>query len=162
MGPATKEVDVNFSKAVFAGASALTLTALVLGAVRSHAATGPASVRITDVQISYHLAHPAGGQVIGSTEIVRQRLYNARVSKAAIGRASITCTFLDRRERSCTGTYTLPRGSLVVTGAIGSRLLYEIPIVGGTGIFDNARGTLTVTSTHLKPRREVLVFRLAG
>ena len=56
----------------------------------------------------------------------------------------------------------LPKGSLVVTGAIESRLLYEIAIVGGTGLYDNARGTLTVTSTHIKPRREVLVFRLTG
>ena len=72
------------------------------------------------------------------------------------------CTFLDRRRRSCTATYVLPRGTLVVTGAIQSRLLYEIPIVGGTGLFDNARGTLTVTSTHLRPRREVLLFRLTG
>ena len=72
------------------------------------------------------------------------------------------CTYLDRRERSCTATYVLPKGSLVVTGAIESRLLYEIAIVGGTGLYDNARGTLTVTSTHIKPRREVLVFRLTG
>jgi hypothetical protein len=45
---------------------------------------------------------------------------------------------------------------------IQSRLLFEIAVVGGTGFYDNARGSLTVTSTHLRPRREVLVFRLAG
>lgn len=70
--------------------------------------------------------------------------------------------FIDRRTRSCTATYVLPRGSLVVAGVIQTRLLYEIAIVGGTGLYDNARGTLTVTSTHLRPRREVLLFRLAG
>jgi hypothetical protein len=34
--------------------------------------------------------------------------------------------------------------------------------VGGTGLYDNARGSVTVTATHLKPRREVLVFRFVG
>jgi hypothetical protein len=62
----------------------------------------------------------------------------------------------------CTSTYILPKGSLVVSGALQSRLLYELPIVGGTGLFDNARGTLTVTASHLRPRHEVLVFRLVG
>jgi hypothetical protein len=152
---------VNITKVVAAGALALAITMLV-GSERGRAATGPASVRITDLQVSYHVVRPRDGSVIGSTELIRQRLYNPRVSQAAIGRASLTCLYLDRRERSCTGTYILPRGSLVVTGAIQSRLLFEIPIVGGTGLYDNARGSLTVTSTHLRPRREVLVFRLTG
>ena len=119
-------------------------------------------MRITDLQVSYHVVRPANGAVIGSTELIRQRLYNPQIAQASIGRASMMCTYLDRRERSCTATYVLPKGSLVVTGAIDSRLLYEIPIVGGTGLYDNARGTLTVTSTHIRPRREVLVFRLTG
>ena len=46
--------------------------------------------------------------------------------------------------------------------AIGTRLLYQIAVVGGTGLYDNARGSLTVTSTGLHPRREILLFRLAG
>jgi hypothetical protein len=74
----------------------------------------------------------------------------------------MACTYLDRRNRTCTATYVLPRGSLVASGAIQTRLLYEIAIVGGTGLYDNARGSLTVTSTHLRPRREVLLFRLTG
>ena len=149
------------TRAVFAAAVTLS-TALLVGVTGGRAATPPAHVRITDVQVSYHVVRPANGGVIGSTELIRQRLYNPQISEASIGRASMMCTYLDRRERSCTATYVLPKGSLVVTGAIDSRLLYEIPIVGGTGLFDNARGTLTVTSTHIRPRREVLVFRLTG
>ena len=73
------------------------------------------------------------------------------------------CTYFDPRERTCSGTYFLPKGSLMVSGTIQSRLLYEIAVVGGTGLFDNARGSLTVTSTGLRPkRREVLLFRLSG
>jgi hypothetical protein len=126
------------------------------------ASTGPAQVRITDLQLSRHMVRPARGGITGTVEVVRQRLYKPGVTSRPIGRSDLVCTYLDNRERSCMGTYFLPKGSLVVAGALETRLLYEIAIVGGTGLFDNARGTLTVTSTHLSPRREVLLFRLTG
>lgn len=145
----------------------LILTALALAAgaafgAGAGAATGPAQIRITDVQLSDHIRRPASGGVLGSIEIIRQRLYNPRLTRAAIGRVTLICIYADRRERNCSGTYYLPRGELVVEGAIQSRLLFTIPIVGGTGLYSDARGMLTVTSTHLRPRREVLIFRLAG
>lgn len=126
------------------------------------ASTGPAQVRITDLQVGLRVVPPAGGGIAGSIEMIRQKLYKPGVTSRPIGRSDLVCTYLDQRERSCTGTYILPKGSLVVAGALESRLLYQIAIVGGTGLFDNARGTLTVTSTHLSPRREVLLFRLTG
>jgi hypothetical protein len=133
-----------------------------LVAASSGASTGPAQVRISDLQIGRRLVKPAGGGIAGAIELVRQRLYKPGVTNKPIGRSDVVCTYLDDRERSCTGTYFLPKGSLIVAGALETRLLYEIAIVGGTGLFDNARGTLTVTSTHLSPRREVLLFRLTG
>jgi hypothetical protein len=142
-----------------ATAVAAVMASLVAGS--GGATTGPAQIRITDLQVSRKLVRPAHG-IAGSVEIVRQRLYNPTITGKPIGRSDLVCTYLDERERSCTGTYFLPKGSLVVTGALETRLLYENAIVGGTGLFDNARGTLTVTSTHLSPRREVLLFRLTG
>jgi hypothetical protein len=149
--------------------SRMLLAAVVVGAATASlvaastsASTGPAQVRITDLQVSRRVVHPAGGGIVGTVEVVRQRLYKPGVTGRPIGRSDIVCTYLDEKERSCTGTYFLPKGSLVVQGALETRLLYEIAIVGGTGLFDNARGTLTVTSTHLSPRREVLLFRLTG
>ncbi|MDX6475635.1 MAG: hypothetical protein QOH95_1146 [Gaiellaceae bacterium] len=134
-----------------------------VAATAARGAIGPAQIRITDVQMSYAKIPSVNGRSAGAVELVRQRLYNPSVSEAPIGRASIMCTYFDARERNCTGTYVLPRGTLVVAGAIQSRLLYEIAVVGGTGLYDNARGTLTVTSTGLRPqRREVLLFRLTG
>lgn len=148
------------------GSRALALAVVLAAAMvvtAAHGATGPAQIRITDVETSYARVPSAHGGIVGTVEVVKQRLYNAALSRSPIGRASLLCTFLDARARTCVGTYVLPKGTLVVTGAISSRLLYEIPIVGGTGLFDNARGTLTVTSTNLRPRRrEVLVFRLSG
>lgn len=140
----------------------ITVIAVVVVAA-AHGATGPAQIRITDVQSSYvYIPSPHGGSA-GSVELIRQRLYNPTLSQASIGAATIVCTYLDARSRSCTGTYALPKGNLVVAGAIQSRLLYEIAVVGGTGLYDNARGSVTVTSTELRPRRrEVLLFRLTG
>jgi hypothetical protein len=146
----------------FAAPAAAALATAALCVASGGASTGPAQVRITDLQTSYAVVRSPSGGVVGSTQIVHQRLYNPRVSQRAIGHSLIVCTFADRRLRTCNGTYFLPKGQLVVAGAIESRLLYEIPIVGGTGLFDNARGSLTVTSTHLRPRREVLLFRLTG
>jgi hypothetical protein len=126
-------------------------------------ATPPAQIRITDVQTSYLRMPAATGGSAGSVEIIKQRLYNPSLSESPIGSSSLVCTYLDKRGRTCTGTYALPKGNIVVAGAIASRLLYEIAVVGGTGLYDNARGTLTVTSTDLRPRRrELLLFRLAG
>jgi hypothetical protein len=135
----------------------------VMVVAAANGATPPAQIRITDVQTSYLYVPSANGGRAGSVEIVKQRLYNPTLSRSPIGRVSLICTFLDARARNCTGTYVLPKGNLVVAGAISSRLLYEIAIVGGTGLYDNARGSLTVTSTDLRPRRrEVLLFRLSG
>jgi hypothetical protein len=51
---------------------------------------------------------------------------------------------------------------ILTAGVLTTRLLYTAAIVGGTGLYDNARGTLTVTAKGLKPRRELLLFRLSG
>lgn len=134
-----------------------------LGAtLAARGATGPAQIRITDVQATYRLVRPQGGGDPGAVEAITQQLYNPSISHQPIGRSVIACTFVDARNRSCVATYVLPRGTLVATGALSSRLFYEIPVVGGTGLYDNARGTLTVTATHLRPRHEVLMFRLVG
>lgn len=133
----------------------------LLATAAGQAATGPGQIRITDVQTSYRVIRGGGG-LVGSVEIVRQTLFNTNVTSRAIGQATMTCTYTDRRTRSCNGAYLLPKGQLVVAGVISTRLLYEIAVVGGTGIYESAHGTLTVTSTHLRPRREVLLFRLAG
>jgi hypothetical protein len=145
-----------------AAAFALVVTGAAYAVATGHGATGPAVIRISDQETQRHVVRPAGGRTIGTVEIVRGRLYNKNITKKAIGRADFVCTYLDNQERTCTGSYFLPKGSLVVSGAIQSRLLYEVSIVGGTGLYGNARGTLTGTTTHLSPHREVLVFRLMG
>lgn len=130
----------------------------------SEAATGPATIRITDRELAVYRADVGPkGTSPGDVEVVRQRLFNARISSAQLGRAELVCTFVnDGRERVCRATYFLPRGTIVVGGSLQYRQFYELAILGGTGLYDNARGTLTVTRTGRGPVRNLVIFRLVG
>ena len=129
----------------------------------SQAGTGPATIRITDLELSVsRLDMGARGTSPGDTEIIRARL-RERVTENTIGRSELVCTFVDSaRSRVCRGTYVLPKGKIVVGGSILYRQFYDLAVLGGTGLYDNARGTLTVTRTHRKPVRDLVVFRLVG
>ena len=130
---------------------------------RSEAGTGPATIRINDRQLAVtRVDIGAPGTSPGDVEIVRSRLFQ-RGTRDVIGHGELVCTFVDNvRSRSCRGTYVLPKGELVVGGSILYRQFYDLAVLGGTGLYDNARGTLTVTRTHRKPVRDVVVFRLVG
>lgn len=142
--------------------AALVLAAGSLG-LSSSAATGPAQIGISGQQTNYVVIDEGRkGRSPGDQEIVRQRLFNRRVSTKAIGHASLLCTFTIGAERVCRGTYFLPKGSIVVGGSISFRQVFELAVVGGTGLYDNARGTVTATRIKRSPRREFLLFRLVG
>jgi hypothetical protein len=139
---------------------------LLLGipaAQSSAGATGPSQIRITNRELSVRridVAEPGRGA--GDMEIVRQSLFNYRIRAKAIGHSELLCTFVNRQARNCQGTYFLPRGRLIVAGSLRFRLFYELAVVGGTGLYNNARGTLIVTRTATKPNRDLVLFRLAG
>ena len=50
----------------------------------------------------------------------------------------------------------------MVGGSITFRALYELAVLGGTGLYDNARGSMVATRINRTPRREFLLFRLVG
>jgi hypothetical protein len=124
---------------------------------RSTESTGKAVVRLTDRQIRLTRI---GGDSTGGGDIARMTLFGSSSATRPIGHAVITC--MDVGEQTCQGTYVLPKGTLETAGILRTRLFYTQAIVGGTGLFDNARGTLTVTAKNLSPRREILLFRLTG
>jgi hypothetical protein len=140
------------------GLLALAAVAVGWAAERSHEATGPAVVRLTDLQTSLSTmgGKPDG---IGTVEIATLKLFGGT---RAIGQGVLTCMVVSKAQRNCNGSYLLPRGMIETSGLLNSRLLYTTAITGGTGLYDNARGTLTVTSRGLRPRRELLLFRLSG
>jgi hypothetical protein len=137
----------------------------IYGGLASSAATGPEFIRITDRQFRYSridLGRP--GVSPGDQEIIFDKLFNRHITLKPIGTARVVCTFTVGRTRICTGTVNLPKGELVLTGTVRFRQFYVLAIVGGTGLYDNARGTVTVIRTTDRPRpiREFLYFRLAG
>jgi hypothetical protein len=95
-------------------------------------------------------------------EIENALVYNRRITPRALGHIEFVCTFTVGLNRNCRGTLFMPRGKIVVGGTMRYRQFYELAVLGGTGIYDNARGTMTVTRTARKPPRHILFFRLVG
>ena len=127
----------------------------------SSALPGPGVIRITSNQISRaHLDRGLRGPSAGDVDITRALLYNRRLTKHPIGHAELVCTATGTRSSDCSGTFFLPRGKIVVAGPRSSPELYEVAVVGGTGLYDNVRGTLTITALGGKPPRDLDYFRL--
>jgi len=123
--------------------------------------TAPGTIRITDSLVkrtSVDGGEPGRGA--GDIDFYRQRLFNKRITATSIGHSDITCVNTGTGSSNCTGTYFLPKGKIMVGGVIGSRLLYELAVLGGTGLYDNVRGTMTATNLGGKPAKEFLLFRL--
>jgi hypothetical protein len=84
-----------------------------------------------------------------------------------VGRVGVVCTFVStqnaqRVEAQCPGTATLPGGQIAVQGVIVNRSLnFTLPITGGSGRYDRARGQLVSRdiSTPTQPQVE-LTFHL--
>jgi len=131
---------------------------------RLDAGTGPATIRITDREVQVtRVDVGASGTSPGDTEVVSQQLFNLRVTPKPIGHSELVCTFVDsKRMRVCRGTYVLPKGKVVVGGSLEYRQFYDLAVLGGTGLYDNARGSVTVTRTHRRPVRDLVVVRLVG
>jgi hypothetical protein len=147
-----KLVGVAATSAVVAGVLALP------GAL---ALERPGTIRITDAERRHsHIDFGAAGPSAGDVDAYRSVLYNRRIQARPLGHADMVCTTITRSTQSCNATYFLPRGQLVVSGVISSRLIYILAVVGGTEYYNNAHGTLTVTSVHRSPTRELLLFRL--
>jgi hypothetical protein len=127
----------------------------------SQALDRPGTIRITTREVAHRIMDQGRpGRGPGDIEIIRTLLYNKGLTPRAIGHGEVVCTFTGRRSRVCNGTYFLPRGKIVVAGALVFRQFYEFAVLGGTGLYNNVQGSLTVTTTTPKPRRDILTFRL--
>ncbi len=135
--------------------------AVAVAASGADSLTAPGTIRITDSLVKR--TYVDGGQPgrgAGDIDFFRQLLFNKRITKTSIGHSDITCINTGTGSSNCSGTYFLPRGKIMVGGVLGSRLFYELAVLGGTGLYDNARGTLTATNLGGTPSKEFLLFRL--
>jgi hypothetical protein len=84
-----------------------------------------------------------------------------------VGRVGVVCTFVStqnaaRVEAQCPATATLPGGQITIQGVIVNRSLnWTLPITGGSGQYDRARGDVVSrdVSTPTQPQVE-LTFHL--
>jgi hypothetical protein len=135
--------------------------AAAVTAAGANSLSGPGTIRITDHLVkSTHVDGGRAGRGAGDVDFERQLLFNKRITASSIGHSDLTCINTGTGSSNCSGTYFLPKGKLMVGGVIGSRLFYELAVVGGTGLYNNARGTLTATYLGGSPPQEFLLFRL--
>jgi len=142
--------------------AALAVFALVTGSVTfGSGEVSPGLIRLTTKEIKRSVvnrgsAHRSPGDVV----VIRQLLYNKGLRKTPLGHSDMVCTYTGNRSRQCNGTYTLPRGKIMVSGSIRYWEFYKLAIVGGTDFYSNIRGSETGTLYARDPRKEILVFRL--
>ncbi len=169
----TEERKEGGKRPTMAGRAWLLLAVTGLGAVAvssvpaSSELAGPGTIRVTSREVAREvvdLGRP--GRSAGDLLIRNALLYNRGITSHAIGHEEIVCTYLGAGSafgdgsRNCVASVFLPRGKIVAEGAVHNLFIYELPVLGGTGIYDNVRGTLTVTFLGSGPRRELLLFRL--
>jgi hypothetical protein len=135
--------------------------ASAVAASGSLALMAPGSIRVTDKLVKHIYADTGSpGRGAGDLDFFRGQLFNKGITPTAIGHSDITCMNTGTGSMNCNGTYFLPKGKIMVAGVIGSRLFYVLAVLGGTGLYDNARGTLTATYLGGAPPKEFLLFRL--
>lgn len=148
----------------------MTRAILVVAAVAAAVATPafgsltldqPGTIKVTDRLVKHiHVRGADERTNAGSLDFYRQQLFNKGITPISIGHSDFTCVNTGTGSQSCNGTYFLPKGKIMVGGVIASRLFYELAVLGGTGIYDNVRGSVVVTFLGGAPAREFVLFRL--
>jgi hypothetical protein len=150
-------------KGFVTGTIVVALVALLAGVLTSGspALNSPGSITITTRAVKLQfIDRGARGRGSGDVEVKRFLLYNKGIRERAIGYGDLVCTYTTRYARQCSGTYSMPKGRIVVGGAVTYSQFHELAVMGGTGLYDNVRGTLTVTLLRRYPERNIAVFRL--
>ncbi len=75
-----------------------------------------------------------------------------------VGRSHLLCFLIRKGERNCHGTYVFPRGHIMVSGLVQANS-YTLAVIGGTGLYDNARGAVRISPSGPNLR---VFFQLVG
>jgi hypothetical protein len=140
----------------------LGLLVVALAVPGAQALDRPGTIQVTNREVRHaHVDQGADGTSVGDIDVYTSLIYNKRITPRAIGRETMMCTNVGASSQNCSATIVLPRGQIVAEGLIGTRLIYQLAVVGGTGLYNNVKGAVTITSLNRKkPVRELLVFRL--
>jgi hypothetical protein len=84
-------------------------------------------------------------------------LGTGRITGAKTGTLEFACTVVSRRASVCQGAASFSDGEVHVSARVaGESRTLRIAIVGGTGAYNGARGTLTSTTTSSNRQREIM------
>src|SRR3954466_11985534 len=121
----------------------------------------PGTIRVTDRLVKHlHVDSGERGRGPGDLDFYRELLFNRGTTPSPIGHSDIMCTNTGTGSFNCSGTYFLPKGKIMVAGVLASRLFYELAVIGGTRLYENARGTLPAIALGGTTRPAFLLFRL--
>ena len=142
--------------------AALATFALVTGSVSfGSSEVAPGRINLTSKEIKRSVVNfGSASRGPGDVVVIRQLLYNKGIRRTPIGHSDMVCTYTGNRSRQCNGTYSLPRGKLIVSGSVRYWEFYKLAIIGGTDLYADVRGSETATLFARGPRKEILVFRL--
>ena len=148
--------------------AALVLLALAVVAT-SGAAAKPQTLNLLEVSTSFVATggldenfnvppKPGQGFVIGSDFYK----WNGTKRGAHYGTLQVICTFSKVTGKNawqvCTGSALLPGGDLSISGVIRQSDLFDVPIVGGTGVYAGARGYVHVKSINRNNSADTIVI----
>jgi dirigent-like protein len=120
-------------------------------------------IKVISVSTSYaEHRHPPSGPV-GDTATMKDKLVNAapqfgRAKNAVVGSDSAKATFTRGGGMRLCGVARFPTGTIRICGAArAAQGGYSLPVVGGTGAFANAQGSVFVTGSD---KRSLNVYDL--
>jgi hypothetical protein len=142
-----------------AGACAALAAALVAGGATAQ--TTPATLELVqlerDVRAGFVDNPPRRRESAGDVFTIRGRVRDA--AGRAVGSATAVFTQTSRRTAHGGATFTLADGAIEVGGALGGRGVDTLAIVGGTGAYANATGSVRITEGQ---RRTTFSFTFGG
>lgn len=131
------------------------VTAASLTLSSASSASAPRVIRLISIGTAppVEVDKPPAGPSVGDTQKQSSRLLNAapqfgKPKGAVVGKDSGTIRLVGPDQATFTGTTRLPGGTLRLSGRIVFvNNGFVVAVVGGTGVFNGAKGTVRVTAT---------------
>ena len=129
--------------------AAAAVAAVILAAV-TLSPSSPAAAASSRIEVTGRLVHtnvatlpPVGraGDAVSQRWLVRDRY------GATIGDMLVDCRWVTAGLRLCVGQVAMPLGAIALMGASRTRFLGQLAVVGGTGYYAGAGGTMLFRET---------------
>jgi hypothetical protein len=150
-----KQARVTAIAASFAAATLLS----GIAAASSAASAGVASLRFYERPgpTSFINNAPKGKKAgRGDIVIYANPVFDRRGTQ--VGTDHGVCTVLNDQQSQCDSTLVLPKGQIVTHGIQGARGSFEMAVIGGTGFYSGAHGSMT--TRPIKDGGSTLVINL--